>query len=181
MRERSFSPERALESILFLSNRLQTPQIHEVLKLRYFADKLHMSRFGFPASGDSYSAMEFGPVASETYNILKAARGERNRWIADYYHDLVRDVLVVVNKDVTPLRDARLELLSRADVQCLEEAIERWGGMTFKQRTKLSHDDAYSAAWAQAVERGSDAFEMPMLSIAETLENGKDVAEYLKS
>ena len=181
MRERSFSPQRALESILFLSSRLANPEIHEVLKLRYFADKLHMSRYGFAISGDSYSAMEFGPVASETYNILKAARGDRNPWISDEYHELVRGTLIVVKKDVFPQRDAKLELLAPSDVACLEEAMNRWGGLNFKQRTKLSHDAAYEEAWAHAKEKDADAFEMPMRSIALTLENPEEVSDYMKA
>jgi uncharacterized phage-associated protein len=179
MRESNFSARRALESILFVSSRLGNPDIHAVLKLRYFADKLHMSRYGFIASGDSYSAMKFGPVASETYNLLKAARGERNGWIDDSYPEIVSGNLVVNKDQVKPLRDANAALLAASDVECLEEAIETYGKMKFDERTRLSHDAAWAGAWAAAVERGSDAQEMPAPSIAATLSNADEVLAFM--
>lgn len=78
VREITFAPDKALESVLYIAAHLAEPTIHEVLKIRYFADKLHLAQYGFLASGDEYVAMKFGPVASSTYNLLKAARGDQS-------------------------------------------------------------------------------------------------------
>lgn len=179
MRELSFSPQRALESLLFLTKRLSNPTIHEVLKLRYFADKLHMSAYGFMASGDRYDAMRFGPVASNTYNMLKAARGERNAWIHPAFIELVQGNLVVDDAKVVALRDASLELLAPSDIECLEEALKRYGNMPFWKRTGISHDSAYKRAWKTASENSMDAGRMTVRDIASTLDNSAEVLEYI--
>lgn len=180
MRELTFFPGRSIEAMLYIAQRLKAPTIHEVLKLRYFADKLHFSQFGFMASGDRYDAMEFGPVASGSYDLLKAARGDRTRWIPKEYIDLVEGAMAVeASAAVRPLRDPNLELLSAADVQCIDEAIERWGNMSFAERTRVSHDSAYECARAIALERGSDAFPMSAIEIAKTLENSELVLQAL--
>jgi hypothetical protein len=41
-----------------------------LLKIIYFADRYHIRHFGFFATGDVYYAMERGPVASATLDIL---------------------------------------------------------------------------------------------------------------
>lgn len=180
MYEITFSPERALESLLFLARNLKQPTIHEVLKLRYFADKVHLSKFGFVASGDSYVAMKFGPVASETYNLIKAARGDRNKWIHPRFVELVQGSLVVENgKYITPLREANETLLSKADVECMNEALGLYGNMPFDERTELSHDSAWRLAWNQAENDDLCAGDMPVLEIAKTLANSADVLEYI--
>ena len=61
IRENAFSPEKALESVLLIASSLNEPTVHEVLKMRYFADKIHFSEYGFLGSGDRYVAMSFGP------------------------------------------------------------------------------------------------------------------------
>ena len=177
MREITFSAPRALESILYASRRVLAPTMHEVLKLRYFADKLHLSRYGFTASGDDYKAMEFGPVGSGAYDLLKAARGVRNNFIPPSYVALVADALRVeesADAYVIPLREANTDYLSAAELECLDEAIEKWGNLPFDVRTKLSHDAAYDKAWARA-----ENSPIQPTDIAATLQNAEDVLEYM--
>jgi len=156
--------------------------MHEVLKLRYFADKLHMELHGFLASGDSYSAMEFGPVASETYNLMKAARGDRSNWIADAYPDLVRGAFTIEeNEFVRPLRGEDASLLSQSDIECLENAIAAYGNLPFDARTTLSHDDAWKKAWTTAKDHRRKAESMPPKEIAGTLRNAEEVIAFISA
>jgi hypothetical protein len=64
-------------------------------------------------SGDRYVAMHFGPVASKTYDLLQAARGETSEHISSQLQALVRDSLAVnPEHHVVPQRDADLSSLS---------------------------------------------------------------------
>ncbi|MCA7955353.1 SocA family protein [Burkholderia seminalis] len=179
MRELTFSPERALESLLYLAAKLNDATVHEVLKLRYFADKLHLQKYGSTASGDDYVAMQFGPVASHTYDMLKAARGERTRWIHPRLVDTVSGQLSVRGKYVVPQRQANLECLSPADVECLDEALAMYGNMPFDQRTDLSHDAAWQRAWDATADGSLRGGEMSIVDIVSTLENADEVLEFL--
>ena len=180
MRELTFSPERALESLLYLVTNLKDATIHEVLKLRYFADKLHLERYGSMASGDEYVAMKFGPVASNTYNMIRAARGDRNSWIHPRLVEVVDGAFSVSDGvHLKAHRKPNAERLSPADLECLEDAIKRYGNMPFDERTELSHDAAWRSAWAAAAGESLKAGEMPVIEIANTLKNAKEVIEFL--
>lgn len=180
--QESFSPRRAVEALIFISQRLAKPTIHEVLKIQYFADKLHFSEHGFMASGDSYVAMNFGPVASNTYDLLKAARGDRGRWIHPTFVSLVDGSLTVLGgHTVKALRNPNFDELSPAEINCLEEAIEEWGNMPFDERTELSHDSAWTKAWAEASNDNLRAGEMEILDIVRTLPNAEEVMEHLQA
>lgn len=178
----TFSPKRAVEVLIFIAKHLKNPTIHEVLKIQYFADKLHFSKFGFMASGDSYVAMNFGPVASNTYDLLKAAGGKRSRWIHPTFVHLTEGAISVANGlTVHSLREPEVDEISPAELTCLEEAISKWGDMPFKARTELSHDSAWEKAWKNAGNENLLAGEMETLDIVRTLPNAEEVMEHLNT
>jgi uncharacterized phage-associated protein len=181
--EITFSPERALESLLYIAARLARPTIHEVLKIRYFADKLHLAEYGWLGSGDDYVAMKFGPVGSGTYNLLKAARGDQSGWIHPHFADLVRDALAIGEdrRSVVILREANIGLLSRADLKTLDEALGRYANMPFGERTDLSHDAAWREAWDEATEDEVGQSPIKIEAIARTLPNADELIAHLSN
>lgn len=182
MHEITYSPARALELLLFLVRELKAPTIHEVLKLLYFADKMHLSKFGCMATGDNYVAMKFGPVASNTYNLMKAARGDRNYWIHPAFYEIVKDSLTINDgKTLRALRAPDYDLLTDADLECLGGAIKMYGDMSFAQRTEISHDAAWVKAWEAANADEMNAGDMGLLDIAGTIDNASEVLEHLKA
>jgi len=70
----SFDRDKALEVILYVSSKVK--DLYHLLKIIYFADKKHLSLYGRFISGDSYIAMNNGPVPSQSYDILKGIRGD---------------------------------------------------------------------------------------------------------
>jgi uncharacterized phage-associated protein len=180
-KEITFSPDKALESVLYIASKLAQPTVHEVLKIRYFADKLHLADFGFMASGDDYVAMKFGPVATTTYNLLKAARGDQSGWIHPRLSELIEGALDVQARNVKPLRQPNFDLLSKADVDCIDQALARYGNMPFKERTELSHDAAWQAAWDIAAEDEVGQSPIKLTDIAATLPNAQEVIAHLRA
>jgi hypothetical protein len=181
--EITFSPERTVESLLYIATHLANPSVHEALKISYFADKLHLSRYGWLASGDDYVAMKFGPVGSGTYNLLKAARGDQSGWIHPRFVEFVRDAFQVADdrRSILPLREPDLNQLSRSEVTALAEALQRYADMPFAERTELSHDAAWSAAWNIAADDEVGQSPMPLESIAATLPNSEELIAHLRS
>lgn len=181
--EITFAPERALESLLYVASRLAHPTVHEVLKIRYFADKLHLAEWGWLASGDDYVAMKFGPVGSGTYNLLKAARGDQSGWIHPSFFGLVQGALEIGNdrRTIHVLRAPNTELLPRSDLAALDEALRRYADMPFSERTELSHDEAWKEAWEAATDDEVGQSPMGVENIARTLPNAEEVITQLKS
>lgn len=181
MRQAAFSAERAVEALLYLSRRLDTPTLHEVLKLRYFADKEYLSRYGHFVSGDTYCAMAYGPVGSATYDLLKAASGRVSQFTPAEFLHAVRHALRVDGMRVVPLREERLEYLSAAEVECLDEALSTYANLPFDERTSISHDAAYDKAWAAAQRKQAYASDMDILDVASTLANSEEVIDYIRA
>lgn len=164
-----FDPRKALEIILYVAGSVTEPSFHRISKILYFADREHLARYGRLMCGDSYVAMRHGPVPSGTYDILKFVRGDLQFCPAQGAEDAFR---VEDSKIVRPRRDPNRAILSKSETECLDEAIKKYGKMSFTALTKESHDAAWKAADANDI--------IDVEQIIATLPDAEELLEYLR-
>lgn len=139
-----FDPEKAVEVILYVANRVDNPGFHRISKILYFADRDHLANYGRFICGDSYVAMKHGPVPSGMYDILKFVRGDDG--LTCNVSHAKESFSVDERKLVIPPKDANQDLLSESEKECLDAAIAKYGKMSFKKLTDSSHDKAWESA-----------------------------------
>lgn len=161
-----FDMQKTVEAILYIVNRTPMPTFMSVAKLLYFADKTSLEAFGCFITGDTYRAMQHGPVPSGAYELMKAARD------TDVY-----GFEVVYNHHLRAKRQADLDELSETDIKCLDQVIDAYGKFPTWQLRDLSHDAAWTETWVEAGERGNSP--IPVERIATTLDNSDEIIEYL--
>ncbi len=164
----AFDIDKSIEALLYIAS--HTKDLYHILKILYFADKMHLDKYGRFISGDSYSAMRNGPVPSELYDIIKHVRGD------GYYSGFnasIKDAFKVENdgKDIIPLRNPELNKLSESEIECLDRSIKENMHLTFNQLKDKSHDSAFKSA-------DENDF-ISIEKIAESLDN-KELMEYLR-
>lgn len=160
---------KALNALLFLCDHLPKPvDVYAALKVIYFADKAHLERFGRLMYGETYIAMENGPVPSGAYDLVKYVGGRSN-------HDLrfpeAHAALFATRTELQPKQRPDLDVFSRSELHCLIAAARKYGALTFAQLKQVSHDEA----WEKADANG----EMDVLDIAHSLNSGDFIAEHL--
>lgn len=140
-----FKYDKAVNSILFSLSQLGgVTDMHKLCKILYFADQRHLSAYGRSITGDTYIAMQYGPVPSNVDDILKAVRGDSffascneaeqlRKWLAFDNHFMVRAL-------VTP----NMNKLSVTDVKCLTYAIDLCRDKSFEELTRFSHGLAWN-------------------------------------
>jgi uncharacterized phage-associated protein len=165
---RSFDPEKAVEAILYTTSKAGTT-LYETLKLIYIADKCHLERYGRFIFGDVYAALEHGPVGSDAYDAMKQARGTRSTSRAPSIVDAIK--VDPKTQKITVLREPNLDELSATDIECLDEAISKYGRWDFARLKKLTHDAAYDATLLNQ--------KMAIEAIAATLAGAPELIQYL--
>jgi hypothetical protein len=154
LREITFSPEHAIESVLYILSRLGgKADVHSVLKAVYYADLHHIAEFGGrTSSGDDIRALEFGPAPDGVYKLLQAAARKQSEYIPPSFYDRVAGVIDGSGyPELRALRAPDAGYLSRSDLASLDAAIPKVAGKSFDRRTQESHDEAWRAArerWA---------------------------------
>ena len=152
--------DKAVEVLLYVVKRV--PDMYKALKVVYFADKLHLDRYGCLMYGDTYIAFSHGPAPSAGYDMLKA---DPPNFLCEAAISARANFEHVGVNNRKALRDPDMDLLSESDVQCLDEAIQRYRYKGFKSVRDESHDGAFLAT------KRDDR--MSLESIAKTLPNGK--------
>lgn len=126
--------------MLYVANDLSRRDFHKVFKILYFADRNHLHHWGRPITGDTYIAMEAGPVPSRAYDMLKAVRGDSyfkdQEGLSDYFE--IEDWMYIV-----PKQKADLTKLSKSDVDSLKWAISEYGNLSYGEIKEKSHDTAW--------------------------------------
>ena len=167
MRHR-LDPEKCVATLLYVTRAV--PSRYTALKVVYFADREHLSRYGRLMYGDTYIAMQHGPVPSAAYDIIKDAGGEANFRVP--MPQPAEEYLEVQGNDVRPRQDPDLDLLSASDIECLDEAIQTYGGMSFNELKAAAHSDE---AFLAADQNDTMALE----AIARTLPDAEALIEHL--
>ena len=140
-----FNPQKALESILYLTPKISDSDVYGICKLLYLADKTSLEKYGRFIFGESYCAMEKGATPSNVYDLLKEST------------ITPLDELEVRGNQVTARRDANLEYLSESDIECLDQVINIWGKSPNWARRDAAHDAAWKKAWDKRGGKGSVA------------------------
>lgn len=167
----TFDADKALEAIIYVASRADT-DLYGTLKLLYVADKLHLQRYGRFMFGDDYSAMEWGPVPSNSYDIVKYVRGDRPHCRIER----AREAFKMSGNDFILLRAPDLDELSKTEVSCLDEAIAEQGRNDFAGFKRITHDAAWRAAW-RAATKGSAPIAIE--SIASQLPRAQELIQHL--
>ena len=136
-----FNPLKAFNSVLYIISKLKKSDMHKISKILYFADMEHLTMYGRPITGDTYIAMDYGPVPSVVYDAFKAVRGDGT---SQYLSEAKYMFGIRTRFIVEPLRDADLRYLSKTDIQIIDEVINQYGDYSWTDIVNISHQYAWS-------------------------------------
>ncbi len=106
--------------------------IYKLLKLLYLLDRESYKRWGHAVTYDDYVSMDFGPVLSRTYDLIKGEKRE-DIWTDHFSRREGNDIRLVKN-------DPDYGLLSEANKTLSKELYETVKDMDFTDLKNLSHE-----------------------------------------
>lgn len=138
----AFDVQKFVNAAAYLAAHCKDLTKMKLAKLLYFADKEHLVTYGRPVIGDRYIKMEYGPVPSMAYDLIK--HDERVDVEAQALFDRYFEV---AGNDIKAKTAPNFEYLSASDCEALDSVIAKYGHLTPIQLSKLSHREP---AWEKA-------------------------------
>lgn len=133
--------EKVLESLLYIIDN-GTEDVWRSLKLFFYAEKIHMEKFGQPITGDVFIAMEKGPVPSLAYDLIKVVQGKNVPHASDIATLNPGEAFSSTGKiKLTPKRAANLDVLSESAIEALNESIEVYGKLSDEALSEKAHSE----------------------------------------
>jgi len=126
-----------LNLLVYIIDRVNTKDFHNVLKVLYWAEQEHLAKYGLRITSGNYIAMPKGPVHQDLYSMIQAV----NKNFAD--SELKEFFKVTGKYGLKSLKKADLNYISESEKECINNAIRKSDSLSFDQRTKASHDLAW--------------------------------------
>lgn len=166
-----FDQRKALHALLYVVQHIPKPaNAYNALKCLYYADREHLQEYGRQIYGETFYALEHGPVPSAAYEIVKYTAG-RAKWDLKFPEAL--ELLAVDDVYLGARGGPATDLLSRSDMACLLQAARKYGTMPFGKLKKLSHQ-------GKAFENADPNGEMKLADLIDELRGSKAIASHLK-
>lgn len=108
----------------------------KLMKLLYLADRESMRQTGDSMTHDRFYSMEYGPVLSQTLNMVREAPGAQWGRLIEK-----RGYNVCLTDSARTLNDDDLDELSKANRRILDQLWDQFGPMFWKDVVKWTHDN----------------------------------------
>lgn len=132
--------EKAIEAVVWLANKNPGIDIYHIAKILYYAEKMHLNKYGRPIIGATYIKMDFGQVPSEVRDLIN-----NNAWTIepDYLQRFSESIKIIKDPydKLSSSRNADITYFSDTDIECLEESLGKYGNLSFNQLKKISHEE----------------------------------------
>lgn len=177
MMSAEYDKDAARAAILYIAQFIAEPTFHKVSKVFYFADRHHLEHYGSLMFGDTYKALNYGPVPSETHKVMTSVEsGETDSAQEGYYVCRRRITDGSIAPVIYAVQEPDLDELSQSMVESLDISILHCKDKSFKELCDLSHDQAWTSIRR---ETGQWAPVMTVELIASTLPNAATLLDYL--
>ena len=133
-----FTSAKVAQMAAFFSDKEENAKINilKLIKLMYLADRESMCHHGHPISFDNMVSMQYGPVLSQTFDLINGfVRGPAAEVWDDWLSDR-KDHFVGLRRK---FERNDLNQLSDADLRVLEGVWNRFGGMDQWQLVTYTH------------------------------------------
>lgn len=179
-----FNPnkDKILEGLVWIANERPGLTRYYFVKIMYLAEKLHLQKYGRPIYGDPLYALEFGPVPTITYDLVKEDFSFRTEDMADaFYSALSVSDKLNGHKAFTAKRSPDLDWFSASDIECMREAFDAFANLPFAEIMNQTHREP---EWRAAGVNGKidyekildDGTEDSQKTIARLAEQGRYIA-----
>ena len=139
---------KRLEVLLYVASRVGcVSRIHTII---YFANRYHLERYG------RFVINDFAVIRNDEIVLLILHNMIDGLGKQFYHYQEIKDSLKYHVRQsearmLTPKRMANLDYLSDSDIECLNEAINKIKGMSFRDLERFSHDDLFMASYPNKV------------------------------
>lgn len=133
------SYDKATEVIIWLAKMKPGIDIYHVSKILFYADKMHINKYGRPITGDTYIKMPYGPVPSGVRDLIT-----ENSWLSPKQASRIKNSLIIDknnNYKLTATREPDMEYFSKSDITCLKDSLSKYGWLSFDGLYNSTHSE----------------------------------------
>ncbi|AVM53217.1 putative phage-associated protein [Bacteroides zoogleoformans] len=169
-----FDKQRLTEIVLYILNKTKGLDYYHIFKVIYFANIVHLAKYGCPMVSDVFCALPDGPVPSILYNCVKG-----DQYCDKELQSMLDDSILKGRDDAYYMLEAKRKFdetyLSKADIEVLDRSISENANLPYGDLRSKSHGKEWERAYAQQGRKVMDVVGMAKDGMA-----SDDMIEYIK-
>jgi uncharacterized phage-associated protein len=122
----------------------------KALKLIWLADRFHLRKYGRPILQDYYVAMENGPVASATRDILQHNKLGVGEDVLKYAENFISEN---GSYDFKSVNEPNIKVFSKSDLECLKGVFDAYGHLGKYALRDLTHKFPEWKRWEDGLKK----------------------------
>lgn len=169
-----YEQTKLIQVVLYILQKTGGIDFYHLFKILYFAELKHLAKWGARITSDNFHALEYGPVPTCLYNVVKG-QDVPDSGLLKLFSNVVRFAGKDAPNVLLPQTEPDMDYISKSEIEALDASIDENEHLTFSQLKSKSHD----SAWYEAYNRlGSKT----MSSISMAKASGADAAtlEYIQ-
>lgn len=119
---------------------------YHLFKILYFAELKHLAKWGTRITSDSFYALEYGPVPTFLYDVVKGKKVQ-NTDLLELFSDNIQSAEIDAPNVLLPMAEADMNYISKSEIEALDASIAENAHLTFGQLKNKSHDSAWYEAY----------------------------------
>ncbi len=174
------SYDKATEFIVWLAKMKPGIDIYHVAKVLFYADKMHINKYGRPIIGDTYIRMPYGPVPSGVRDLIT-----ENSWLSPRQLSRIKSSLIIDKSGnhykLAATREPDMGYFSKSDMTCLRHSLSEYGGLSFDELYRSTHSERcyYETAPDEKIDYALLIDDDNPLK-NEILENMEEISQYIQ-
>jgi len=159
-----------VQILKYIVSKHPNPNIYNVLKILYFADREHLLNYNGLMIFDKYIKKERGPVPNLCYDILKFVQD--TNYEKKFAESIKKEIEVRSDDTIKNITEPNLYYLAKTSIKCLDKAIEEYKDYKDDQLEIKSHDKIYESVNFNE--------EITVFDMAKFLDESGELTEYLQ-
>ena len=170
--KRPYDVSKCVQVLKYIISKHPNPDVYNVLRMLYYADKFHLLEQGKLITPDTYVKYKDGATPRICRRILLFVSGKCEARPYLFDESIKGEILVKEDGKLENLTEPDPDYLAETNIECLDKAIERYGDCDHPELKLLSHDEIYDS-----VPKFND--EITVFHMANVLDKGGELTKHL--
>lgn len=170
-----YEQTKLIQVVLYVLQKTGGIDFCHLFKILYFAELKHLAKWGARITSDSFHALEYGPVPTCLYDVVKGQRVPSTDLLELFSND-VRFAEKDAPNVLLPQVEPDMNYISKSEIEALDASIEENAHLTFSQLKNKSHD----SAWYEAYHRVNGSNVISLVSMAKVSGADDATLEYIQ-
>jgi uncharacterized phage-associated protein len=147
-----FDYEKIVQLLGYIQRKVDSTNKLTLIKLLFFADRVHLRRYFSSISHDEYHVLKNGPMATKTLNVLDRHSKYLESDISEKNKIFISKIQILDSTE-RKIKEVETDCLSKAEMNVVDMVADLFGSFSLSSLIDITHDYPECKRWEELFKR----------------------------